>query len=524
MQLFGILVSKGVVQIEILGKKLMKKIIINSNPWQTRIAITLNDTLENVYFSTHTQEILERSFFKGLVTKVLPGIQTAFVEIGREKAGFLHISEIDREMAIENMSKFAQIEFDETSRKKLRYQRPNIAKIIKEGDSILVQVSKEPVYEKGAKLTTCFTLPGRFFVLTPNIPRLGVSKKVEDREERKRLKDIVQAHLPEGMGGIIRTTSEGRSTPEITEDIRYLIKTWNNIQKKFDAAQQQEKIYEDIPLSLQVVRDYLDDDVEVVIIDDKKKQLELYTFIKSIAPEHAFKVKLYNNPTPIFKAFDIEQQIETALEKKVSLRSGGSLVIESTEAMTVVDVNTGKFIGKANLEDTIFKTNLEAAEEIARQLRLRNIGGLIVIDFIDMAIISNRRKLYNFLEKILRERDKFQSVVLKVSEFGLVQMTRKRSGKTLIQQLMQICPTCSGLGVISAIQTDSFTILRAIELELEKLKGTKEIEIGINPMVFDYLSSVEYNAIFSLEKLHKAKITLHSDPKLKTTQYKIVKK
>ena len=308
----------------------MKKILINSNPWQTRIAITHNDILQNIYFSAHTQEILERSFFKGIVTKVLPGIQTAFVEIGQEKAGFLHISEIDRELAVENMSKYAQSEYEETSRKKTKYQRPNIAKIVKEGDAILVQVSKEPVYEKGAKLTTCFTLPGRFFVITPNIPRLGVSKKIEDREERLRLKEIVQAHLPEGMGGIIRTTSEGRRTPEIAKDIRYLIKTWNSIQKKFDAAKQQEKIYEDIPLALQVVRDHLDDNVESVIIDNKKKQQELYKFVKTIAPEYALKIKLYDKSTSIFKAFDIETQIESALEKKAFLKSGGSLVIEST--------------------------------------------------------------------------------------------------------------------------------------------------------------------------------------------------
>lgn len=503
----------------------MKKIIINSDPWQTRIAITLDDVLENIYFSTHTQEILERSFFKGVVTKVLPGIQTAFVEIGREKAGFLHISEIDREMAIENMSKNSQVEFDETTtQKRITQQRPNIAKIVKEGDSILVQVSKEPVYEKGAKLTTCFTLPGRFFVITPNIPRLGVSKKIEDREERKRLKEIVQELLPEGMGGIIRTTSEKRSAPEITKDIRYLVKTWETIQSKFASAQQREKIYEDIAPSLQVVRDYLDDDVEVVIIDDTKKQQELYKFIKIIAPEHALKVKLYDQPIPIFQALGIEEQIEAVLEKKVPLKSGGSLVIESTEAMTVVDVNTGKFTGKANLEDTIFKTNMEAAEEVAHQLRLRNIGGLIVIDFIDMAIIGNRKKLYNFLEKILRERDKFQSVVLKVSEFGLVQMTRKRSGKTLMQQLMQTCPTCKGLGVIPSAQTDSFEVLRSLKMDIEQITGAKEIDIKVNPAIFEYLSSVEYNAIFALQKLFNAKIGLHADTQLKPTQYKIIKK
>ncbi len=502
----------------------MKKILINSNLWQTRIAITHLDILQNIYFSSHTQEVLERSFFKGVVTKVLPGIQTAFVEIGQEKAGFLHISEIDRELAVENMSKYAQIEYDEASRKKTRYQKPNIAKIVKEGDPILVQVSKEPVYEKGAKLTTCFTLPGRFFVLTPNIPRLGVSKKVGDRDERARLKEIVQAQLPEGMGGIIRTTSEGRLAPEISKDIRYLIKTWKNIQTKFDTAKQQEKIYEDIPLSLQVVRDHLDSDVESVIIDNKKKQQELYRFVKTIAPEYALKIKLYDKTEPLFKIFEIEPQITAALEKKVPLKSGGSIVVESTEAMTVIDVNTGKFIGKTNLEETILKTNLEAAEESARQLRLRNIGGLIVIDFIDMAIMGNRRKLYNFLEKTLRERDKFQSVVLKVSEFGLVQMTRKRSGKTLIQQLMNTCPTCRGLGAISSVQTDSFFVLQLIKAELLKLKHSKDVVISIHPAVFEYLTSNEYNSILALEKEYKLKITLFSDSKLRTTQYKIMKK
>ena len=346
------------------------------------------------------------------------------------------------------MSKHAQIEFDESSKKKTRRQKPNIAKIVKEGNPILVQVSKEPVYEKGAKLTTCFTLPGRFFVLTPNIPRLGVSKKIEDRDERLRLKEIVRKCLPEGMGGIIRTTSEGRL---------------------------------------------------------------------------ALKVMAYDKITPIFKTYDIDTQLENALKKKVPLKSGGSLIIESTEAMAVIDVNTGRFTGKSDLEETILKTNLEAAEESARQLRLRNIGGLIVIDFIDMSPAGNRRKLYNFLEKTLREQDKFQSVVLKVSEFGLVQMTRKRSGKTLLQQLTQNCQTCNGTGFISSVQTDSFGILRDIQEELLKLKKTKVATISINPDIFEYLTSVEYNSILELEKKHKIKITLLSDPKLKPTQYKLKK-
>jgi ribonuclease G len=412
------------------------------------------------------------------------------------------------------------VEYDDSARKQTR-QKPSISKIVTEGDSILVQVSKEPVYEKGAKMTTCFTLPGRFFVLMPNIPRLGVSKKIDDRDERIRLKDIIKSALPEGMGGIIRTTSESRDQDELIKDVRFLLETWETIQSRLATAKPQEKIYEDIPLSFQVGRDCLDGDVEAVITDDKKSQAELYKFVRTIAPEHAMKIMLYDDIIPIFQQYDIEKQIEQALDKKVHLRSGGSLIIESTEAMTVVDVNTGRFTGKANLEDTILKTNLEAAEEIARQLRLRNIGGLIVIDFIDMATSTNRQKLFNVFEKTLKEHDRFQSVVLKVSEFGLVQMTRKRSGKTLMQQLMQDCKACHGLGVVKSLQSDSFAILRAIEEVLSKGDHGKEISVGLHPSVFEYLSSIEYNAILDLEKQFKIKIALETNPSLYLAQYKI---
>jgi len=502
----------------------MKKILINVNPWQTRIAITRNGLLENIYFSAHAQITLERSFFKGVVIKVLPGIQTAFVDIGQERAGFLHISEIDRELAIENISKYSQLdEPEEPKRQSKQRERLNISKILKEGDEILVQVSKEPVYEKGAKLSTCFTLPGRFLVLMPNIPRLGVSKKIENREERYRLKDIVRNQLPEGMGGIIRTTCEGRNDREIIKDLNYLLKTWDTIQKKYANAKPTEKLHEDLPLSLQIVRDYLDEHVDAVIIDDKIEQDSIYKFVKVIAPEHAPKIKVYKTLSPIFTYYDIEKQIAVILEKKVELKSGGSLIIESTEAMTVVDVNTGRFTGKANLEDTIFKTNLEAAEEVARQLRLRNIGGLIVIDFIDMAFAANRQKLFNFFEKTLRERDKFQSVVLKISEFGLVQMTRKRSGKTLVQQLTNDCPTCKGSGFIKSAQTECYAVLRKLKQNLATQKKGQNLAIHIYPSIFEYITT-EYNAILELEKSFDGKITLVSDPELLIHEYKITKK
>lgn len=502
----------------------MKKIIINDNPWQIRIAIITDGKLQNIYFSAPTHEVLERAYFKGSVTKILPGIQTAFIEFGQQKAGFLHISEIDRELAMQKISRQLEDDEDEPKIEKKITQRRDISKILKENEPILVQVSKEPVYEKGAKLTTCFTLPGRFIVLMPNIPRIGVSKKIEDRDERIRLKTIIRKHLPEGMGAIIRTTSEGRAEKDLILDLQYLVQEWHMIEKKFASAKVGEKIHQDLPLVLQIVRDHLDSDVQAIITDSKQSQNELYKFAKQIAPEFAHVIQSYNDTINIFATYGIEKQIEQALKKKVSLKSGGSIIIESTEAMTVVDVNTGRFIGKTNLEDTILKTNLEAAEEIVQQLKLRNIGGLIVIDFIDMAIAANRQKVFLFFEKILKERDKFQSVVLKISEFGLVQMTRKRSGKTLVQQLTTDCPDCHGSGFIKSYQTESYAILRAIRDEIGTVSTGKKIEIHLHPSIFQYITSVEYNAILTLENNYNIKITLTSNKELPVDKYKIEKK
>jgi ribonuclease G len=517
---------KGILQHDFSGTlgwgPYMKKIIINIAPWQTRVAILRDGQLQNIYFSSPVSTTLEQSYFKGVVTTILPGIQTAFVDIGQEKAGFLHISEIDRELALDRMSSTVDLE-DMPSHKEVQHHRQamDIGKILKESETILVQVSKEPVYEKGAKLTTCFTLPGRFIVLMPNIPRIAISKKIEEREERIRLKDILIKNLPEGMGAIIRTTSQNRSDKEIIQDIHYLTDIWHNIISAYQKAAPLAKIHEDLPLPLRMIRDHLDDDVEEVIVDDKQTQAEVYKFVKKIAPEYVYKVKLYSGRQNIFEKYQIDEQIEQALLHKVALRSGGSIVIETTEAMTVVDVNTGKYIGKANLEDTILKTNLEAAEEIVRQLRLRNIGGLIVIDFIDMASSGNQQKLMRFLEKTLKERDKFQSVVLKVSEFGLVQMTRKRSGKTLLQELTRACTCCHGLGFIKSTQMQSYAILSEIRERLHKMHGAKHVEITFNPIIFDYITTIEYNAILAFEKELGVKITLMSNPEMPIGEFHI---
>jgi ribonuclease G len=497
----------------------MKKIIVNMAPWETRVAVTRNDKLENVYFGASTDNVLERSFFKGKVAKVFPGIQTAFVEIGQEKSGFLHISEVDRELALKSFEE--EVDDESGSESEKRYVAPDISTIFKEDDEILVQVNKEPVGQKGAKLTTCFTLPGRFLVLMPNIPRICVSKKIEDREERARLKQIFQYHLPEGMGAIIRTSAEGVDESEIFQDVTFLLKDWESIQTRFKKVNAPAKIYEDMDISLQVVRDYLDDDVEMIITDNVHNQEQLYLYIKSVAPEHQFKVQLYEGQSNIFEHFNIDTQIKDALTKKVDLKSGGSIVIESTEAMTVIDVNTGRFIGKKDLEDTVLTTNLQAAQEIVRQLRLRNIGGLIVIDFIDMAEYANREKLVEAFEHQLKLYDKFQSVVLNVSAFGLVQMTRKRSGKTLQQKLTSSCTSCHGTGWRFSVRTQSYEILHKAAHKLKLLGTQKDIIFTVHPEVFDFISSIEYNSILVLEKERACNIVFKSDVAYAMDQFTI---
>ncbi len=502
----------------------MKRILINKDSWQTRVAILNNDRLQDIYFDTHNKEDLDRCFFKGRVSKVLPGIQTAFVDIGQQKAGFLHITEIDRALAMEKVTEHMQAEDgrEELPEREVK-SNLDVGKIFSEGEDILVQVIKEPIHEKGAKLSTCFTLPGKFLVLMPNIPHLGVSKKIENREVRTQLRELMQASLPPGMGAIVRTTAEGRDIQDIVKDLAFLISTWKSIQKKFKKAVAGEKIHEDLPVSLRAVRDHLDEDVDVVICDDQEELRSIHKFIKYITPEHLGKLRYYNGPPTLYDRYDIDTQLDKALQKKVILKSGGSIIIESTEAMTVIDVNTGKFTGTGSLEDTILKTNLEAADELVTQLRLRNIGGLIVIDFIDMSSSSNRQKLSRTLERCLKEKDKFQSVTLKISEFGLVQMTRKRSGKTLLQQLTNVCATCSGCGFLKSVPTMSFQILSAIKEEIRSKALTETLTLTVSLKVFDYLIHQEYQSILQLEKVLNCKIMVESSEKFDDSQHTIKK-
>lgn len=509
----------------------MKKILVNIEPWESRVAVLRDDQLENIYFSSATDNVIEKAFFKGTVIKVFPGIQTAFVEIGQERAGFLHISEIDRDLAVNKIEGADQfdvihdksLENDDQKHAAKRSSKASISAIFKEGQEILVQVSKEPVGEKGAKLTTCFTLPGRFLVLMPNIGRIGISKKIASSQERQRLRDILAANLPAGMGAIIRTSAENADEGEVSKDIHFLLKDWYSIVEKYKTALTKTKIHEEVDISLRVVRDHLDHTVESIVTDSKINQERIYTYLKNVAPEFKYKVVLHEGAIKLFDLYNIDKQVDNALCKKVYLKSGGSIIIESTEAMTSIDVNTGRFTGKNNMEDTILKTNLEAAREIVRELHLRNIGGLIVIDFIDMNDLKNRQKLVEQFEKHLKEYDKFQSVVLAVSEFGLVQMTRKRAGKTLIRQLTEPCSACRGSGYLKSTRAESYEVLRALDQKLASSSSKGTVILSVNPEVFDFISSIEYNSILALEGKFGIQITFLSKPTLLRTQFEINK-
>lgn len=502
-------------------KSLENTIIVNRELWETRVAVLEKGILQDLYFERKENPDLEKGFIKGKVSNVLPGIQTVFVEIGQPKAGFLHISEVDRDFAIE---KFKQEGEDNeiSPRKKIRKHQINISKIFKNKEEILVQVKKEAQESKGAKLTTCFTLPGKYLVLMPNISHIGVSSKIGSRAERSRLREIMDKYLPEEMGVILRTDAENKTEDALKGDLSFLIKTWEGINNKFKSAKVGEMIHSDLPLVVRTIREHIDEETVTIICNNQDDLDAIQKFLFKVMPKSNVTLKLETKKN-LFREFNIDKQIESLLHKKVHLKSGGNIVIEHAEAMTVVDINTAKFTGKGDQEETTLQTNMEAAKEIVRQLRLRNIGGIIIIDFIDMHKGSNKQTLMGYLDKELKTRDKLKSTTLNISELGLIQMTRKRAGRNLSQQMLEMCTDCKGTGLRKSISSTSFEVLRAIkdQIMLSNLQG-KKLEVSVAPAAFDYLSKVEFEAILGLEKVYGVKIILLKSSTLKIDDFKII--
>jgi ribonuclease G len=480
------------------------ELIINANPIETRVALMEGGAVVELFVERQGEAggTVAGNVYKGKVMRVLPGMQAAFVDIGLERAAFLYVADI-----LEELEKFGEEDEDSEAVKRERdREKERIQDLLKEGQEILVQVAKDPISTKGARITSYVSIPGRYVVLMPTVNHVGVSRRIEESHERGRLKALVNKYRTDGIGFIVRTAAEGRSDEDIKSDVEYLTKTWHTIQSRFNKAKAGSVIFSDLDLSLRAIRDLFGPDVAKVVVDDDAQYEKIKAFVDTMLPHRKNDIVHYTEREPIFEKYQIELAIQEAMGVKVWLKSGGYIIVEQTEALTSIDVNTGKFVGKRNLEDTILKTNLEAAKEIVYQLRLRNMGGLIVLDFIDMNKAQNRDKVYGALRDALR-RDKAKSNILKISELGLVEMTRKRTRESLMRILAEPCPYCEGKGYIKSEKTVCADVFRALAKELPTLRDRK-ITVNVHPAIADRLYDEEREAVEALEKKFNKRITV----------------
>ncbi|HDH06155.1 MAG TPA: Rne/Rng family ribonuclease [Nitrospirae bacterium] len=487
------------------------KIIINITPEQTRVALLdTNAQLSELYIERKKGVSLVGNVYKGKVVKILPGMQSAFVDIGLEKAAFLHAADV--------LSAFDYSIFGENLEENVPINLP-IEDMLQEGEDVFVQVSKDTIGSKGARVTSYITLPGRHLVLMPGVEHIGVSRKILDEDERTRLKDIISELKPGNFGFIIRTASEGCTEEDLKKDIDYLMLLWENIQKKKEKVGSPYVLYADLDLALRSVRDLLGHEIESLIIDSAEEYRKITEFVNTYFSKLISKIRHYEGTEPIFDAYGIEIEIPKALGKRVWLKSGGYIVIDQTEALTSIDVNTGKFVGKASLEDTIFKTNIEAVKEIAYQIMLRNLGGIIIIDFIDMEKEENRKKLFSVFQEAM-SKDRAKCTILEVSELGLIQMTRKRVRESLERILCEPCQYCDGKGFIKSPTTVCYEIF----MELRRIGLTRKnskIMISANPHVADLIYDDEREGIEEIERENGFKIVVKADKSFHQEYYEV---
>ena len=481
-----------------------EEILINITPMETRVALVENGVLQEVHIERTQLRGIVGNIYKGKVVRVLPGMQAAFVDIGLERAAFIHASEIsDREgQAVEPISA-----------------------LVHEGKALVVQVTKDPIGTKGARLTTHLSVPSRYLVYMPRTPHVGISLKIEDEGERERLKQVVadsleQEGIQEAGGYILRTAAEGARQEDILVDIRYVRRLWQQISQQMGSAPAPSVIYEDLPLALRTLRDLANPRLEKIRIDSRETFQKVEQFVRELMPGVEELLEHYPGERPIFDLYSVEDEIQRAMERRVMLKSGGHLVIDQTEAMTTIDVNTGAFVGHRNLEETIFKTNLEAATAIARQLRLRNLGGIIIIDFIDMEDEEHQRQVQRTLEKQL-ERDHAKTNIIGITELGLVQMTRKRTRESLEQVLCEPCPSCQGRGIQKTPETVCYEIFREILREARAYQAGAYMVLASQSVV-DRLLDEESGNVADLELFIERPIKFQVETMYTQEQYDVV--
>ncbi|MBI2803003.1 MAG: Rne/Rng family ribonuclease [Gammaproteobacteria bacterium] len=503
-----------------------EEILVNVTPQETRVAFVENGVLQEVLIERARRRGFVGNIYLGRINRVLPGMGAAFVDIGLQRAAFLHVSDIESADA----------------RKEATGIEVPIEQAVHEGQQILVQVTKEPLGTKGARLSTYISIPSRYLVFMPYSNSLGISQRIEQEEERRRLRDIVlglQPNLsplsapldesrtpsagpkePRTGGFIVRTAAEGAAAADLQADMLFLLRLWSSIEERLKLAQPPCAVYEDLPLVLRIIRDLSATQAEKIRVDSRETFTKVTAFAEEFTPELAPLIEHYPGERPILDLYSTEDEIQRALQRKVDLKSGGHLVLDQTEAMTTIDVNTGGFVGHRNLEETIFKTNLEAAQAIARQLRLRNLGGIIIVDFIDMVEDEHRRQVLRALEKSL-ERDHSKISVSDVTSLGLVQITRKRTRESLEHVLCEPCPTCNARGSIKSAETVCYELFREILREQRQFDARKLLVVASQTVV-DLLLDEESTSIAELEVFIGIPIRFQVESTYTQEQYDVV--
>jgi len=488
-----------------------EEILINVTPVETRVALVENGMLQEAYIERTSRKGIVGNIYKGKVVRVLPGMEAAFVDIGLERAAFIHASDVVP----------APQDEEETPGPRTV---PDIRSLLREGQSLVVQVTKDPIGTKGARLTTQLSIPSRFLVFMPGVSHIGVSQRIEDEEERARLKNLVEQAASEdetASGGyIIRTAAEGASDEDVVADMAYLHRVSRSVQERMEKAPAPSVVYKDLPLFIRTVRDLIRPQTEKIRIDSRESHERVMEFVREFVTEFADRVEYYPGERPIFDLYSVEDEIQKALSRKVQLKSGGYVIIDQTEAMTTIDINTGAFVGHRNLEETIFKTNLEAARAISRQLRLRNLGGIIIIDFIDMVDPEHQRQVHRMLEKML-ERDHAKTKITGVSELGLVEMTRKRTIESLGQILCEPCPICDGRGFLKTGETVCYEIFREI-MRVNRAYDADSYLVMASQAVVDRLLDEESDNVADLETFIGKTIRFQVEPFYSQEQYDVV--
>jgi ribonuclease G len=501
------------------------KMLIESDPHQTRIAVLEDDRLTEIFVERHRHRGLVGNVYKGRVTRVLPGMQAAFVDVGLERDAFLYVSDVAADVeAMEDLEIDDARNHDELPAQH-QSGSPSIDDLLKPGQEIIVQVVKDPLPSKGARISTHVTLPGRYLVLLPTVKHFGVSRRIEDEAERERLVAILH-ELPVTAGGvtagglIVRTVGEGKGPEEFESDLVYLARLWEKVRHRAGRVSAPTLLHQDLDLALRVVRDLLRSDFAVLWVDGEETYERIVEFLDQVQPALVSKVKLFRQRASLFEQFGIEEQIEAALKTKVWLKSGGYIVINPTEALVAIDVNTGRFVGQSNLEDTVLQTNLEAVSEIVRQIRLRDLGGIIVIDLIDMIEAVHREEVFASLESEIK-KDRAKTKLLNISEFGLVEITRKRSRSNLERLLTQPCPYCSGRGRIKSVATICLNLRKEL-LNLRGRAGNSELLLRVHPEISRALQQEERAILDELERTLGVHILIQSDPELHHERFDVV--